>query len=354
MKAVVIEKSEYIYLKDVEEISLKNNEVKVKVKYTGICGSDIPRALNNGAHNYPIILGHEFSGKVVDVGTSVKGIKVGDHVVGIPLIPCMECEDCKTGNYSLCKKYSFVGSRRQGSMAEYIVLDESNVLVIDKNIPLLDAAFFEPSSVAIHAIKLINFTDKSNACIVGNGTIGALTLQWLKIIGINKVTVIGRNTKKLNQFYEYGADNILNVNDEDFMDQVNKVTNGKGFANVFECAGTADTTKLCFKLASNRGNICYIGTPKNDVTFTVKEWENINRKELKIAASWMSYSSPFPGDEWTRTNEEFKKGNLKIYDNMIHGIYKMEDAATAFNLFKSNVNGKIIIENEFYDKVKVE
>ena len=113
MKAVIVKESNNIIFDDIEEDIIKDNEIKIKVKYTGICGSDIPRALNNKAHNYPIILGHEFSGMVVEIGNKVNNIKIGDHVVGIPLIPCSECNDCQNGNYSLCKNYSFVGSRRQ-------------------------------------------------------------------------------------------------------------------------------------------------------------------------------------------------------------------------------------------------
>ena len=93
--------------------------VKVKVKASGICGSDISRVLHNGVHFYPIVLGHEFSGDVVEVGEGVTKVKVGERVSGAPLLPCMKCDDCQNGNFSLCKHYSFIGSRQQGSNAEF-------------------------------------------------------------------------------------------------------------------------------------------------------------------------------------------------------------------------------------------
>lgn len=89
-------------------------EIKVHVRAAGICGSDVPRVFQSGAFYYPIILGHEFSGEVVEVADDVQDLKVGDYVVGAPLIPCMKCEDCLRGNYASCKKYSFMGSKQQG------------------------------------------------------------------------------------------------------------------------------------------------------------------------------------------------------------------------------------------------
>ena len=126
MKASVLVESGKLEYMDVPEERVENNLVKVKVAYTGICGSDVPRVLKNGAHYYPIILGHEFSGIVEEIGENVKSLEVGDHVVGIPLKPCGTCEDCQKGNYSLCKNYTFYGSRKNGSYAEYIVLPEEN------------------------------------------------------------------------------------------------------------------------------------------------------------------------------------------------------------------------------------
>lgn len=348
MKAVIIRQSCDIVFDSIDEDIVKDDEVKIKVKYTGICGSDIPRALNNGAHNYPIILGHEFSGEVVEIGNKVTNVKVGDHAVGIPLIPCLECDDCKNGNYSLCKKYSFVGSRRQGSMAEYIVLKEQNVFGIDKEIPLLTAAFFEPSTIAYHGINLNGLKNKENACVIGSGNIAFFVFQWLKILGVKNITIVGKNDITLDRFLKYGATNIINTKEENFLEIVDKVTGGKRFYNVFECAGSSETMKMSLTLSANKGNICLIGTPKDPVTFTIKEWEIINRKELTIKGAWMSYSKEFPGIEWIKTNEEFKKGNLMVPEDIIYGIYPMEKCKEAFENFNKRITGKIIIENEFF------
>ena len=152
MKAAVVCANEDVQYLDYEEPIPGPGEVKVKVRASGICGSDIPRVLHNGVHFYPIVLGHEFSGDVVEIGEGVTKVKVGDRVSGAPLKPCMKCDDCQNGNFSLCKHYSFIGSREQGSNADYVVIPEQNAVVYDSSISYEQAAMFEPSTVALHGL----------------------------------------------------------------------------------------------------------------------------------------------------------------------------------------------------------
>lgn len=100
MKAAAVVANEDVQYQEVEEPQAKPGWVKIKVKASGICGSDVPRVLNHGVHFYPIVLGHEFSGDVVEVGEGVTKVKVGDRVSGAPLLPCMKCDDCQNGNFS--------------------------------------------------------------------------------------------------------------------------------------------------------------------------------------------------------------------------------------------------------------
>ena len=353
MKAGVVIENEKIVCKNLEEPIVGDDEVKISVAVTGICGSDVPRVWKHGAHSYPIVLGHEFSGIVVEIGKNVKNIRIGDHVAGIPLVPCFECEDCKNGNYSLCKHYSFVGSRQQGSMAEFVVLPEKNVMVIDKSISLEDAAFFEPSTVAKHAIDLINYKKNKSVVILGGGNIGSFMIQWINLLGAEKIVVVGRNKKKLEQTMQLGATNIVSTLDDDYLEQLNSLTNNKGFDYVFETAGSTEMIKLSFKIAANKSTICYVGTPTSEVCIDFKLWEQINRKEMILTGSWMSYSNPWPGKEWLETAEEFKKENLKVTENMIFNRYTLDNIDKAFELFKDNKKpgGKVLIysNNELYE-----
>lgn len=345
MKAAVLHANKDIRFDDIPTPQVTDGTVLVKVVATGICGSDLPRVHNHGAHNYPIILGHEFSGYVEEIGEGVDNVEKGDHVVGIPLVPCMECVDCQAGNYSLCKHYSFVGSRQNGSMAEYVLLPKSNVMKIDKSIPFETAAFFEPSTVAIHALYQAEYKDGGTVAVLGGGNIGLFTLQWVKIFGAKKVVVIDIDHERLEDSVNLGADAVVALCDEDFKDQLNALTDGRGFDYVFVSTGSTDAMKLAFDIAGNKAHLCFIGTPTTEMTFTIKEWENMNRKEFYLTGSWMSYSKEFPGKEWEMTDKHFAKGDLKITDSMIFAQYPLKDTMEAFNLFTipGKVKGKVQI-----------
>lgn len=182
MKAAVVVANEDVQYQEIPEPQVKPGYVKIKVRYSGICGSDIPRVLNHGVHFYPIVLGHEFSGDVVEIGEGVTKVKVGDRVSGAPLVPCMKCEDCQKGNYSLCKHYSFIGSREQGSNADYVVVPEQNAVPFDASIPYEQGAMFEPSTVALHGLLQNDYQGGECVAILGGGTIGMFTMQWAKIL----------------------------------------------------------------------------------------------------------------------------------------------------------------------------
>lgn len=349
MKAAVVVANEQVEYQEYKEPTVTEGMVKIKVAACGICGSDIPRVLHNGVHFYPIVLGHEFSGDVIEVGDGVQSIKVGDRVSGVPLVPCMKCEDCQKGNYSLCKHYSFIGSREQGANADYIVVPEKNAVVFDKNIPYEQGAMFEPSTVALHGLLLNEYQGGEYVAVLGGGTIGLFTMQWAKIFGGKKVVVFDINEKRLALAKRLGADETINTSKESFMEEAMELTGGRGYSYVFETAGAVPTMHMAFELAGNKAKVCFIGTPHVDITFTPKQWENMNRKEFKLTGSWMSYSAPFPGREWELTAHYFATGQLKFDEELIGGRYPMSQAMEAFNLYRipGSVDGRIMLMNDW-------
>ncbi len=343
MKAGVLYTNEDIRYEDIPTPEISDNDVLVKVKVSGICGSDIPRVLHNGAHFYPIVLGHEFSGEIAKIGSNVKGLKIGDRVSGIPLIPCMKCDDCQKGNFSLCKNYTFVGSRIQGSFAEFVKLPAQNVIKFDETVSFEEGALFEPATVALHGIKCAKYSGGKNVAVIGGGTIGLFTMQWAKIFGAKTVTVLDVSDKRLTLAEKLGADFTVNTLTEEV--SVNK------YDYVFETAGQTATILQAFDITSNKATICCIGTPHKDLTFTPAQWEKMNRKEFYVTGSWMSYSAPFPGEEWKLTAHFFKTGQLKFDDDMVFKKYNLKNIQDAFIMYKepASVGGKILIYSEGYD-----
>lgn len=348
MKAAVVCANEDVRYMEYQEPSPGPGEVKVKVAMSGICGSDVPRVLHNGVHFYPIVLGHEFSGDVVEVGEGVTRVKPKDRVSGAPLLPCMECEDCQRGNYSLCKHYSFIGSREQGSNADYVVLPEKNAVVFDKSIPYEQGAMFEPSTVALHGLFQNDYQGGEYVAVLGGGTIGMFTMQWARIFGAKRVVVFDISRERLELARRLGADETIDTTQEGFLAPAMELTGGRGYGYVFETAGQAPTMQTAFSLAANKAHVCFIGTPHVDLAFTPAMWENMNRKEFKLTGSWMSYSAPFPGREWELTAHYFATGQLKFDAGLIYKKMPMSQAQEAFQMFKEPglVKGKVLLVNE--------
>ena len=348
MKAGVVHAKNDIRYEEIEKPEAKPGTVLIKVKYTGICGSDVPRVNGDACHYYPNVLGHEFSGVVEEVGEGVETLKAGDRVAGVPLVPCMKCEDCQKGDYSLCRNYSFIGSRQFGSFAEYVVVPEKNAVKFSEDVSFEKGAFFEPATVALHGLERTGYKGGGTVAILGGGTVGMLTMQWAKIFGAKKVVVFDIVKERLDLAARLGADAGINTMDEHFMEQAMELTGGRGYDYVYETAGNTITMKMAFRLASNKAGVCFIGTPTKELSFSVGEWENINRKEFTLTGSWMSYSAPFPGHEWKLVAHYFGTGELKFDDSFIYKKVPLSQIASAFEMFKTPglVKGKILIDSE--------
>ena len=328
MKALVVEGVKNLAYKDVPMPEIKPNEVLVKVRACGICGSDIPRALDNGVHYYPIIIGHEFSGEIISVGSEVKNLTCGQRVTAAPLVPCDDCENCYKGNPAMCEHYSFIGSRQDGAMAEYVAVPAKNIVPIADNVTFEQAACIEPITVAIHGIERAGAIDSGKSAIVyGCGTIGILTMQCLKAKGLERVYVIDIDEHKLALAKKLGAYEVLNSLKEDipaYFAEHGKVD------YVYETAGVNFLQAQVLQLAKKGGHVVYIGTAHRDVTIPAKSFELILRGELNVTGSWMSYSAPFPGNEWISAVEYLKAGKVRV-DEIITHKFPLSSGIEAFN-----------------------
>lgn len=326
MKGLVIYGAGDMRYKEVPIPSLKEDEVLIRVKACGICGSDLPRALYGKAHYYPIILGHEFSGEVVATGEKVNNFKEGDRVVAAPLLPCGQCPACKMGKPAMCSFYGFLGSRQNGAMAEFIAVKEENLIKLPDEISFYEGALIEPLTVAIHGVERFPTTPGDDVVIFGAGTIGLLVLQVLKARGLGRVFVIDVVQEKLDLARKLGADITLNANEIDVV----KYFNDNGRPKIaIETAGSSITQRQCLEVVDTLGKVVYIGTCTDKVEFPPKVFERILRGELIITGSWMSYSVPFPGFEWYAAIRYISEKKVKV-EPLISHIFTLEEGDKAF------------------------
>ena len=344
MKAAVLYGQRDVRVEEIPAPDPGPGEALVRVMMTGVCGSDIPRVLSDGAHFYPLVLGHEIAGEVAAVGDSVDPALVGQRVAVAPLLPCHDCEQCRLGHYSQCPNYSFIGSRVNGGLAEYVVAPVRNLTVVDDSVPFRDIAFFEPSTVALHGVRHVGFTGGEDVIVLGAGTIGLFTMQWARILGAARVAVVDVNPARLATAAALGADAAFDSREPDFLAAVRAWQGGGGFGYVFETAGQNATMSLAFQLAGSHAGVCFIGTSHADLHFDHATFELMNRKEFRLTGSWMSYSAPFPGPEWSLTAECVADGRLRITDDLVHDTYSLEQVMEAFELFQTPgaVTGKLL------------
>lgn len=336
MKAVVVNEGGSLSIEDIAIPKIKSSQqILVKVAYSGLCGSDIPRIFHHGAHFYPITLGHEFSGEVIEKGSDVPEFEIGDLISCVPLLPCFKCDECQKHYYSLCKNYVFVGSRVTGGLAEYIVLDKRNAFKLPKGVSAMEGAFFEPMTVGMHTLLLAGGCQDKHVIIVGGGTIGLLAMQCAKAMGAKSITVVDINQERLNLAKQLGADQVYNSKDLAASDINHALLPCRFEQIVLETAGSPATVRLAIEIAGPRAKIGLIGTLHTDITLPEQVFGLILRKELEILGSWMNYSAPWPGKEWQLVSQFFMDGKIKL-DPLIAGVGD-------FNWFikqVSSLNGK--------------
>lgn len=344
MKAAVLHSENNIIYQDIEIEACRADEVKVKVMAAGICGSDTHKMTSKWKYALPAIMGHEFSGYIVEKGESVTNYEIGDRVLGVPFEPCYECEYCLSGQFSLCEDYGMIGAKSFGAFAEYVNIKASNVLPIG-DMDFEEAAMVEPSSVALHGVLGIEPRIGDVVAVFGVGTIGMLAIEWLKIAGVKEIIAIDISDEKLKEALDRGCDKAINSLKENLTEKINEYTNGLGVDIAFECAGSNITQEQCLLITRKKGKVGYLGIAYKDVHLSEKAFENIFRRELTLKGFWNSYTAPFPGEEWTTSIDFIKKGKVNVKDLISHR-FPLEDTQKAFNLMinREESYGKVMIK----------
>ncbi|MGO0806457.1 galactitol-1-phosphate 5-dehydrogenase, partial [Clostridioides difficile] len=238
---------------DVPKI-LEKDDVIIKVKVAGICGSDISKYSKTGPHMVGEILGHEFSGEVAQVGKEVRSFKIGDRVAVCPAMPCFECDECKKGLYSRCNNVAIIGNKELGGcFAEYTKVKERNLIKIPDEISYETAAALEPVCIAGHGLFRSEAKVGDTVVVLGTGPIGLFSIQWAKIFGSIKVIAVDVFDEKLDLAKGLGADICINAKEKNIVEEIKRLTDGDGADIVIESAGTPLTCGQVLLLAKKGG-----------------------------------------------------------------------------------------------------
>lgn len=315
MKAALWYEKKDVRVEEIEEPKVTIDGVKIKVKWCGICGSDLHEYLGGpifipvgqphplSGTTAPVVLGHEFSGDVVEVGKNVTNFKVGDRVIVEPIVACGKCPACLEGKYNLCSSLGFHGlCGSGGGLAEYTVFPEKFVHKIPDEMSYEQAALVEPMAVALHSIRIGNFKTGDTALVLGSGPIGLATIECLKAAGAKLVIVLQRKSIRQEYAKRAGADVVLDPNEVDIVEEVKKLTNGLGVDVVFETTGAQIGFDIGIDSLKFEGTLVVTSIWENDVKFNPN---TLVFTEKKVVGT-LAYRHEFPA-----TIAQMKDGRIK-------------------------------------------
>lgn len=300
MKAYVLNAVNDFALAEVEMPQAAKGEVLVKVTAAGICGSDVPRVYRTGTYSYPLIPGHEFAGEVIALGEEVHERWKGKRVGIFPLIPCMNCEQCRKKEYEMCRKYNYLGSRCNGGFAEYVAVPEWNLIALPDAVSDEAAAMLEPMCVAAHATRDLPIGETDTVAVCGLGTIGMSVLMLLKAQGIKHVLAIGNkeSQKETVQKIGYDAEFFCDSRNTDVNEWVKEQTKGYGVNFFLECVGKSETVTQAVANTVPGGHIRLVGNPHSDILLEKSVYWMILRNQLTLSGIWNSSFTKTEEDDW--------------------------------------------------------
>ena len=341
MKAAVVEKPGVLVIKQVPVPQISDEEVLIKVKYTGICGTDWSIFTGKySADKLPLIPGHEFSGTVAQVGKKAKGLKEGERVTADINMSCGTCFYCRKGQKLMCRDFHQLGIHIDGTYAEYVKAPFDQVHRLPDNLDFLTGAFVEPVSCVIHSSQAARITHGSSVAILGSG-LGALHGALAHLRGAAPVIVIGRNPRKLAIAKELGADITINIKEiKDPVAEVRKLTEGRGADFVVEAVGTPQTYEQAFDMVRPGGTVVAFGICAGDDTIRIKPFD------LVLGEKTVASSCAGVGPDWSDAIALLAYGHIKP-QCMFSMIVPLEELEAALRELRSDPNlSKVFVSTE--------
>ncbi len=336
MKALLYFGPKDLRFTDIPKPSIAPDEILMKVKEIGICGTDLHIYSGGMKVPTPLVMGHEFVGEVVEAGSGVKNVKVHDRVVAEHVIGCGKCIYCNQGLKNLCKSPVVIGLHRSGALAEFLSIPANLVFPIPNDLSYDDGVLVEPLSIAVYAMKRAGITKPCNVAVVGQGPIGIFVDQVAKAMGC-KVYGFDINDARLAYSQKMGfIDAGLNTGSASYMQDFQKVLGTDGADVVFEVVGREETAQISLNLAKSRGKVVILGVFEHDVSLNMMQ---IVKKELQVLGSWTCL------DSFAETIELIKSKDIDTSTLITHR-YTFDNAIKAFEeAFDTSTNRiKSIIE----------
>lgn len=291
MKAIIVKEPGSIGLSEKEmPEAIKENEVLVRVRAAGFCGSDIH--IFHGSNpfaTYPRVIGHEFAGEIEEIGKDVTTVAVGDRIVVDPVSSCGTCYACRNNRQNVCSSLKVKGVHEDGGMQEYLVIPASAAHKAPSSLSFEDAALIEPFTIAAQSTSRGRVQKDDTVCVMGAGPIGLAILTVCKMKGA-KVLITDINESRLEMAKSFGADVVLNPSKDSLESALESFTNGEGFNVVIDAVCIPSTFEQAVQVASAAGRVVSLGF--TDIPSQIAQL-HITKKELDIVGSRL-HANKFP------------------------------------------------------------
>lgn len=326
-----------IWLTDNAIPAMGHNDLLIKIRKTAICGTDM-HIFNwdewaQATIPVPMIVGHEYVGEVVDMGSEVRGFSKGDRVSGEGHITCGHCRNCRAGRRHLCRNTEGVGVNRQGAFAEYLVIPAFNAFKIPDNISDDLAAIFDPFGNAVHTALSFDLVGE-DVLITGAGPIGIMAAAVAKHVGARHVVITDINPYRLALAEKMGATRAVNVAQTDLSSVMTELGMTEGFDVGLEMSGVPVAFRDMLDKMNHGGKIAMLGIPPNDVAVN---WNDVIFKGLTIKGIYGREMF----ETWYKMASLIQSG-LDLTPIITHQ-YPIIDFATGFAKMNSGESGKIIL-----------
>lgn len=327
MKSMMLTEPKKLEIQDSPIPSFGKDEVLIRVKACGICGSDVHGYDgSSGRRIPPLIMGHEAAGLIEECGSEVSGFSKGDRVTFDSTVYCGKCSYCKKGQVNLCNNRMVLGVscadyRRHGAFAEFVTVPSHIIYKLPDTFPFEHAAMIEAVSVAVHAVGRISFDSGDKSLVVGAGMIGLLLIQAIRSAGCSEIIAVDMDNDRLNLAKKLGATQVINSQEVDALSFILNETEGQGVDKSFEVVGATPTVQLSIHAVRKGGSVVMVGNLAPEVELPL---QSVVTREISLFGTCAS------AGEYPKCIELMADGSIQV-DPLISAKVALEEGPEWFD-----------------------